>query len=45
MGFGLSEGVEDGEYNGVGFVGVYEICATQDVYFFGKITFNESIIE
>ena len=37
---GLLDGRENGEHNGVGFVGIYQIKATQGAVFFGKHPFD-----
>ena len=40
MEFSLSGGGEDGEYNGVDFVEISDISATQDTCFFGTEQFD-----
>ena len=35
MKFSSLNGGEDGEYNGIGFIEIVKICATQDTFFFG----------
>ena len=38
--FGSLDGVEDGEYNGVGFVVVSKIFTTQNIFFCGMTSFD-----
>ena len=43
MEFGLLDGGGDGEHNGVGFVDIFEIYATQDAFFFGMDAFSRVV--
>ncbi len=40
MKFGLFDGGEDGEHNGVGFKEISRISAMQDAFFFGATSFD-----
>ncbi len=35
---------EDGEYNGIGLVEIYQVVGIQDAYFFGTIPFDRVYI-
>ena len=44
MEFGLHDGGDDGEYNGVGFVEISDISATQDDFVYWAASFDTADI-